>query len=126
MGGDGDGGVVADLPLELLVRPAPIPCRVRDADLVQEFIAGFRTHLEGGGRVWLVAMGTFPLDSQRPFQDKPAPKRTAALVRSQRALHLRLMRLLYEKARATYWLECPSHEFIMPLTLILFDPAERG
>ena len=40
-------------------------------------------------------------------------------------IHRRVMRHLYDKAEPVYWVDYPFREYHEPMTIVLFDPAEK-
>ncbi|MHC4953377.1 MAG: glycosyltransferase family 39 protein [Planctomycetota bacterium] len=102
------------------------PAELRDTAAIDRYAKKLAQHLDDGGRVWLVARGSFPTDREtvldpRTKSKNPSPHNEAVL-----ALHLKILRTLYAHGTVKYQWDCPPGMFRHSADLFRFDPKERN
>ncbi|MHC4669003.1 MAG: glycosyltransferase family 39 protein [Planctomycetota bacterium] len=102
-----------------------LPRRELDPDLLEGFLRDLEQHLEGGGRVWLVVDGYYPLSRAWAAANKRSAYFDPPLVRYEHQIHRRVLRTLYRYAEDLNLWDWPHTRYHENMTLVLFDPAMK-
>jgi len=92
--------------------------------LQQEFLDELARHLDGGGRVWFVTDGDYPISRTFTADDAPILRRSR-MATQEIGFQRRALRVLYDRAEDVFCWDGPKNAYREPLTLILFDPGAK-